>query len=274
MKNSKYSRRKKKGYPLFIGCLGETSEEKKKPKTRITATTTGENVVLKNDGGSLRNYGYYGIGKLQIGTLLTPPLKYFGLTKSSHWLFVMENAPLRVDPGNFPLLFKPVFLSTSPVCPAAIYLNNCLCGLFPSSATDTWLFFMLMFSLFSLGFLVMIIYCPLPPLSALQTPPSLDFSEYFLLIHTYISPTRVFRPLTSYLLGDASPLLITRTGFRHWFLPRRFPERSQSVAGVAPSLGYLLLFLTVCPHKQNGGLLFLLLWYGGEGRGGGVVQQY
>lgn len=65
------------------------------------------------------------------------------------------------------------------------------------------------------------------------------------------------------------PLLITRTGFRHWFLPRRFPERLQSVAGVAPSLGYLLLFLTVCPHKQNGGLLFLLLWYGGEGRGGG-----
>lgn len=52
---------------------------------------------------------------------------------------------------------------------------------------------------------------------------------------------------------------ITRAGLSALFPHRRFPERLTSVAGVAPSLGYLLLFLTVCPHKQNGGLLFLLL---------------
>lgn len=56
----------------------------KKKRARSTATATGENVI-KIDAGSLRNYGYFGSGKLQIGTLmLTPPLKYFGLTKSSH----------------------------------------------------------------------------------------------------------------------------------------------------------------------------------------------
>lgn len=55
------------------------------------------------------------------------------------------------------------------------------------------------------------------------------------------------------------------------FWQRRFTERSLSPTGVAPTLGYLLLFLTVCPLEQNGGLLFLLLWYEGEGeaaRGG------
>ena len=33
------------------------------------------------------------------------------------------------------------------------------------------------------------------------------------------------------------PLLITRTGYRHSYFPRRFPERLRSAAGVAPSLG-------------------------------------
>lgn len=78
-------------HPLLTGCLGRAREEKKerslatkKKRARSTATATGENVI-KIDAGSLRNYGYFGSGKLQIGTLmLTPPLKYFGLTKSSH----------------------------------------------------------------------------------------------------------------------------------------------------------------------------------------------
>ena len=61
-----------------------SNKKKKKKKARSTATATGENVI-KINAGSLRNYGYFGSGKLQIGTLmLTPPLKYFGLTKSSH----------------------------------------------------------------------------------------------------------------------------------------------------------------------------------------------
>lgn len=47
-------------------------------------------------------------------------------------------------------------------------------------------------------------HSPLPPLlpvSAPQTPPSLDFSEYFLLMHTYTHiyvTDSVFPPLTSY----------------------------------------------------------------------------
>lgn len=41
-----------------------------------------------------------------------------------------------------------------------------------------------------------------------------------------------------------SPRFTPRTGFRQWFLPRRFLERLLSIAGVAPSLSYLLLFLT------------------------------
>lgn len=90
---------------------------------------------------------------------------------------------MEVDPGNFSLLFKPVFISTSPVCPAAVYLYNCLCGLFPSSATKTWLYFMLIFSLFLLVFSSSLReYIALFRLSP-QTPPSLDFSKYFLLMH-------------------------------------------------------------------------------------------
>lgn len=49
----------------------------------------------KTGGGKRKNYGYFGRGDLPI------MLEYLGLIKLSHWLFVMENAPLRVDPGNF-----------------------------------------------------------------------------------------------------------------------------------------------------------------------------
>lgn len=101
---------------------------------------------------------------------------------------------------------------------------------------------------------------PLCLRSAKHPLPWIFRSISFSCIHIY----HRLPPLTSYLFGDAFSLLITRTGFRHSFFPRWFPEWLPSVAGVAPSLGYLLLFLTVRPHKQNGGLLFLLLWYGGR----------
>lgn len=81
----------------------------------------------------------------------------------------------------------------------------------------------------------------------------------FSCTHVYITNTD-FRPLTSYLYADAFLLSAARTGgvLRRFWL-RRFTERSLSPTGVAPTLGYLLLFLTVCPLEQNGGLLFLLL---------------
>lgn len=176
------------------------------------------------------------------------------------------------DPGNFSLLFKPVFISTSPVCPAAVYLYNCLCGLFPSSATKTWLYFMLIFNLFCV-FYPLRCESMLPSSASLRKHPlpwifqSISFS----CTHVYITNSD-FRPLTSYLYADAFPLWAARTGgvLRRFWL-RRFTEQSLSPTGVAPTLGYLLLFLTVCPLEQNGGLLFLLLWYEGEGeavRGG------
>lgn len=99
---------------------------------------------------------------------------------------------MEVDPGKFFLLFKPVFISTSPVCPAAVYLYNCLCGLFPSSATKTWLYFMLIFPLFCLFFSSSLReYIALFRLSP-QTPPSLDFSKYFLLMHARLYHQRGF----------------------------------------------------------------------------------
>lgn len=119
---------------------------------------------------------------------------------------------MEVDPGNFSLLFKPVFISTSPVCPAAVYLYNCLCGLFPSSATKTWLYFMLIFSLFCLFFPLR---CEsiLPSSASLRKHPlpwifqSISFS----CTHVYITNAD-FRPLTSYLYADAFPLSAARTG--------------------------------------------------------------
>lgn len=173
---------------------------------------------------------------------------------------------MEVDPGNFSLLFKPVFISTSPVCPAAVYLYNCLCGLFPSSATKTWLYFMLIFSLFLLVFSFWLReYIALFRLSP-QTPPSLDFSKYFLLMHARLYQRRGFPSSDVLSLCRCFPSVrgANRGVLRRFWL-RRFTERSLSPTGVAPTLGYLLLFLTVCPLEQNGGLLFLLLWYKGEG---------
>lgn len=99
---------------------------------------------------------------------------------------------MEVDAGNFSRFFKPVFISTSPVCPAAIYLYNRLCGLFPSSATKTWLYFMLIFSLFCL-FFPLRCESVLPSSASLRKhPPSLDFSKYFLLMHARLYHQRGF----------------------------------------------------------------------------------
>lgn len=71
----------------LTACPSGQEEKDVKHKIRSTATATGEKCdKKKNDGGSLTNYGYFGSGKLQLGTLMLtpPPLKYFGLTKSSH----------------------------------------------------------------------------------------------------------------------------------------------------------------------------------------------
>lgn len=140
-----------------------------------------------------------------------------------------------------------------------------------------------MFSLFFLlsrcfSPLVVIINRSLPPLLlSAKIPPSLFFfssgvfpshAHIYVCIYIYIN-------ITEWLLPPP-PLRVL--SFRWCWLSlsrsygrgsaarpsaRCFPERLPSVAGVAPSsLGYLLLFLSA--KKQNGGLLFLLLWYGGR----------
>lgn len=60
----------------FMGCLGKACEEGKKKKKglhlkkkRAQQRRQAKNVIKKIDGGSLRNYGYFGSGKLRIGTL-------------------------------------------------------------------------------------------------------------------------------------------------------------------------------------------------------------
>lgn len=93
------------------------------------------------------------------------------------------------------------------------------------------------------------------------------FSEYFLLMHTYTHiyvTDSVFPPLTSYRFSWRFFSPDSTDRIRALFRPPAVPGAAVVGRGVAPSLGYLLLFLTVCPHKQNGGLLFLLLWYGGR----------
>lgn len=127
-----------------------------------------------------------------------------------------------------------------------------------------------------------LIYCPLPPLRRSRKHPPLpwDFSECFLLMHTYFIYHRLgffFFSFVPFWSSSAAALRwgAKRVSLRHRFSPPcrgaglRFADRRglscRPDTGVAPSLGYLLLFLTVRPHKQNGGLLFLLLWYGGRG---------
>lgn len=120
--------------------------------------------------------------------------------------------------------------------------------------------FLLVFFLF-----VARVYCPLPPLSA--NTPFLGFFKVFPShARTSISPTRI-----SVLWRIIFMLMLSRyqrrgQGALRRFWLRRFTERWLSPTGVAPTLGYLLLFLTVCPLEQNGGLLFLLLWYEGGGQ--------
>lgn len=106
----------------------------------------------------------------------------------------------------------------------------------------------------------------LPSSASLRKQPFLGFFKVFPShARTSISPTRIsvlwrliFMPMLSLCRRRG------QGGFLRRFWLRRFTERSLSPAGVAPTLGYLL-FLTVCPLEQNGGLLFLLLWYEGEG---------
>lgn len=221
--------------------------------------------------------GYFGSGKLQIGTIMLtpPPWNIFGWQNpliDSLWWWML---PLRVDPGSFPpLLFKPVFLSTSLFCPVAIYLYNCLCGLSPSSATDTLWFFMLMFSLLSFfgrffppSLWDTVLFRLSSPSPLRKHPLPRIFSEYFLLMHTYTHiyvTDSVFPPLTSYRFSWRFFSPDSTDRIRALFRPPAVTGAAVVGRGVAPSLGYLLLFLTVCPHKQNGGLLFLLLWYGGR----------
>lgn len=113
-------------------------------------------------------------------------------------------------------------------------------------------------------------HSPLPPLlpvSAPQTPPSLNFFGVFpshAYIYTYICHRLGFPPLTSYRFSWRFLSPDSTDRIRALFRPPAVPGAAVVGRGVAPSLGYLLLFLTVCPHKQNGGLLFLLLWYGGR----------
>lgn len=167
---------------------------------------------------------------------------------------------MEAGPGCSSRLFKPGFISTSRLCPAALYLYNCLCGLFPSSATETCLYFMLRLSLFLLVFSPSSsrVCCPLPPLSA--NTPFLGFFKVFpshaRLYHQRGFPSSDVLSLCRWLLSVGAA---DTGGLLRRFWLRRFTERSLSPPGVAPTLGYLLLFLTVCPHEQNGGLLFLLL---------------
>lgn len=124
-------------------------------------------------------------------------------------------------------------------------------------------------------------YCPLPPLcrSRKHPPPPFRriFSECSLLMHTYFIYHRLgfFFFLCPLFWSSAAALRwgAKRVSLRHrffFFSPSsvswrglRFADRRglhcRPGTGVAPSHGYLLPFPTVRPHKQNGGLLFLLL---------------
>lgn len=105
------------------------------------------------------------------------------------------------------------------------------------------------------------IYCALPPLLSVSAPQNTPFLGFGVFpSHAYIY---IYITDSVSLHGDAFSLLETRTGFLHSFFPSRCGWPSVAGESLLP-LGYLLLFLTVCPHKQNGGLLFLLLWYGGR----------
>lgn len=229
--------------------------------------------------------GYFGSGKLQIGTIMLtppPPWNIFGWQNpliDSLWWWML---PLRVDPGSFPpLLFKPVFLSTSLFCPAAIYLYNCLCGLSPSSATDTLWFFMLMFSLLSFfgrffppSLWDTVLFRLSSPSPLRKHPLPRIFSEYFLLMHTYthiyMSPTR-FSPHWR-LIGfrDAFSPRIARTGFGHSFVPRRLPER---LSWVAESL--LLSVISFCFWRSvRTNKMAACCFYSSDTGGGFEVQQH
>lgn len=228
--------------------------------------------------------GYFGSGKLQIGTIMLtpPPWNIFGWQNpliDSLWWWML---PLRVDPGSFPpLLFKPVFLSTSLFCPVAIYLYNCLCGLSPSSATDTLWFFMLMFSLLSFfgrffppSLWDTVLFRLSSPSPLRKHPLPRIFSEYFLLMHTYthiyMSPTR-FSPHWR-LIGfrDAFSPRIARTGFGHSFVPRRLPER---LSWVAESL--LLSVISFCFWRSvRTNKMAACCFYSSDTGGGFEVQQH
>lgn len=89
----------KKHYSLFMRYLGKRSGEKERSRPqktnekKITATTTtSENVVFKKWRWVAEKLWLLRRSSDR-HAVNTPSLKYLGLTKSSHWLFVMEKAP-------------------------------------------------------------------------------------------------------------------------------------------------------------------------------------
>lgn len=198
--------------------------------------------------------------------------------------------PLTLCDGELaPSVFKPLFLSTSPSCPAAIYLYNCLCGLEPSSATDTYWLIMFFSSFFPPQ--VFFPRCDVSKLSSSASPPrrrSVKKKEHplpwiyfsrsisFLCIHVifiyilrHIYATELALPSGGRLVSSL-PLVLPLSGQRRQdsvtlTSPRGLPDRLQSTAGVAPSIGYLLL-LTVCPPNKMAACCF----YSSDTGGGGL----
>lgn len=152
-------------------------------KNRSRATAAGENVIKKKGRWIAKKLWLFRKRRASDGhNNVDTPLKYFGLTKSSHWLFVMENAPLRVDPGNFPFSLNPSFF---PPLPSArqqfIYIIVYAGSFLPPRRTHNdfscWCFppFSQVFPRYYN------IYSPLPPLSvsAPQNTPFLGFFGVF-----------------------------------------------------------------------------------------------
>lgn len=228
--------------------------------------------------------GYFGSGKLQIGTIMLtppPPWNIFGWQNpliDSLWWWML---PLRVDPGNFPpfslnpSFFPPLSSARQQFIYIIVYAGSLLpprrthydfsCWCFPSS-------------LFLAGFS--------PPRyetqSSSASPPRLrsantPFLGFFrsisfscIHIHIYMSPTR-FSPHWR-LIGfrDAFSPRIARTGFGHSFVPRRFPER---LSWVAESL--LLSVISFCFWRSvRTNKMAACCSYSSDTGGGFEVQQH
>lgn len=184
--------------------------------------------------------------------------------KSSPDSFVMVIAP----PSCWSRQFPPFSLNPSffPPLPSArqqfiyiiVYAGSFLPPRRTHSEISCWCFL-----LFAGFFLVVAPFFRLSsPSPFRKTPPSLDFSAYFLLMHTYMfintyATERYFASADSLSFSSwCVPLRRkARKGLGCSRFPQRFPERLPSAAGVAPSIGYLL-FLTVCPHNKMAACCF------------------